>query len=468
MELKQRTILNSVSVSGVGLHTGKRVNITFKPAAENHGFKFQRIDLDDKPIIEADVDLVVSTDRGTKLARNGIEVGTVEHCLAALAGLSIDNVLMELDGPEVPIMDGSAAHFVKAIRDAGIKEQTADREYFEISSNVYYSDDDNNIEMIAMPLDGFRTTVMIDYNSPVLGSQHASITHMNEFEAEIAKCRTFCLLNEIETMFNNNLIKGGDVNNAIVVVDRHVPEDELDRLAKMFNKNKNELKVEEGGILNNLELHYHNEPARHKLLDLLGDLALVGMPLKAQIMAARCGHTSNVEFAKKIKKAIKLSKVQSKNKAPHYDPNGSIVYTTSEIEKLLPHRHPFLFVDKIIDLTEKQVTGIKNVTYDEYFFKGHFPNNPVMPGVLMIEALAQCGGVLILTGVPDPENYSTYFMKIDNAKFKDMVLPGDTLIMRCELTQPIRRGICVMKGQAFVGSKLVAEADLMAQIVKDV
>ncbi|MBT3303388.1 MAG: bifunctional UDP-3-O-[3-hydroxymyristoyl] N-acetylglucosamine deacetylase/3-hydroxyacyl-ACP dehydratase [Bacteroidetes bacterium] len=467
MELKQRTITRAVSISGVGLHTGQRVNLTFNPAPENHGYKFQRVDLEDKPIIEADVDLVVSTDRGTKLAKNGVEVGTVEHCLASLAGLSIDNVLIELDGPEVPIMDGSALHFVKALHDAGIKEQLADREYFEISSNVYYSNKDSDTEMIAMPLDSFRATVMIDYNSPILGSQHASITQMQEFESEIANCRTFCLLHEIESMFNNNLIKGGDVDNAIVVVDRFVPDEELEKLAKMFNKQKNELRVEEGGILNNLELHHHNEPARHKLLDLIGDLALVGMPIKAQIMAARCGHTTNIEFAKKIKKAIALSKKQNKNNAPQYDPNAKPVFNTVEIEKILPHRHPFLFVDKIIDLTDKHVTGIKNVTYDESFFRGHFPGDPVMPGVLMIEALAQCGGVLILSNVPDPENYSTYFMKIDNAKFKDKVLPGDTLVMKCELTQAVRRGICVMKGQAFVGNKLVVEADLMASIVKN-
>jgi UDP-3-O-[3-hydroxymyristoyl] N-acetylglucosamine deacetylase/3-hydroxyacyl-[acyl-carrier-protein] dehydratase len=467
MELKQRTIINEVSLSGIGLHTGESVHLTFKPAPENHGYKFKRVDLDEQPVIDADVDYVVSTDRGTKLSLNGVDVGTVEHCLAALAGLSIDNVLIELDGPEVPIMDGSALPFVKALKDAGVKEQNAEREYFELKNNVYFSSEESNTEMIAMPLDGFRATVMIDYNSPILGSQHASITQMNEFEKEIANSRTFCLLNEIESMYNNNLIKGGDVNNAIVVVDRHVPDEELERLAKMFNKDKSELKIEEGGILNNLELHHHNEPARHKLLDLLGDLALVGMPLKAQIMAARCGHTTNIEFARKIKKAILVSKKKNKSNAPEYDQNAKPIYNTMEIEKLLPHRHPFLLVDKIIDLSDKHVTGVKNVTYDEYFFTGHFPNNPIMPGVLMVEALAQCGGVLILSDIPDPENYSTLFMKIDNTKFKDLVRPGDTLVMKCELTQPVRRGICVMKGQAFVGNKLVVETELMAQIIKN-
>ncbi|MFC2114662.1 bifunctional UDP-3-O-[3-hydroxymyristoyl] N-acetylglucosamine deacetylase/3-hydroxyacyl-ACP dehydratase [Bacteroidota bacterium] len=427
----------------------------------------QRIDLAEKPIIEADVDLVIETDRGTKLGKNGVEIGTVEHCLAALAGLSIDNALIEMDGPEVPILDGSAAPFIKALHDAGIKEQNADREYFEINSNVYYSNPDSHIEMIAMPLNGFRATVMIDYNSPILGSQHASITQMSEFEKEISNSRTFCLLNEIEELYNKNLIQGGDINNAIVVVDRHVPEDELDRLAKMFNKKKSDLRVEEGGILNNVKLRHNNEPARHKLLDLLGDLALVGMPIKAQIMAARPGHTTNIEFAKKIKKAIKLAKASNKNNAPDYDPNAKPVYNTMEIEGLLPHRHPFLFVDKIIQISDKHIVGIKNVTYDEYFFRGHFPDNPVMPGVLMIEALAQTGGILILSDIPDPENYSTYFMKIDNTKFKEKVFPGDTLIMKCEITAPIRRGICVMRGQAFVGTKLVVEAELMAQIVKN-
>jgi len=466
MENKQRTINRPVTISGVGLHTGKRINLTFNPAPENFGVKFQRVDLADKPIIEADVDLVIDTQRGTSLGKNGAEVRTVEHCMSALVGLELDNVLIELDAPELPIMDGSAAHFVKALMDAGIKEQNAEKEYFELKSNIYYSDEDKRSEMIAMPLDSYRMTVMIDYNSPVLGSQHATLINLREYKIEIAPSRTFCLINELEELYRQNLIQGGDVNNAIVVVDKELSREQIEDLSKLFNKNPDEIKVQKDGILNNLELRHNNEPARHKLLDLMGDLALVGTPLKAQIMAARPGHSSNVAFAKKIKNAIKQAKQQSKTSAPQYDPNKKPVYNTVEIERLLPHRHPFLLVDKIIEITDKSIVGIKNVTYDEYFFRGHFPDNPIMPGVLMVEALAQTGGVLVLCDKPDPENYTTLFLKIDNTKFKDKVVPGDTLILKCELTSPIRRGVCIMKGEAYVGNKLVVEADLMAQVSK--
>lgn len=467
MEIKQKTIGKQVSLSGTGLHTGKRVVLTFQPAAENHGIKFRRIDLKEQPVIEADVDLVIDTSRGTKLGKNGVEIGTVEHVMAAIAGLDIDNLLIDLDGPECPIMDGSSMPFVKALLDAGIKEQNAEKVYFEIKSNIYFSNEEAKVEMIAMPLDGFRMTVMIDYNSPILGSQHASITNLREFKTDIAASRTFCLLNEVEELVNQNLIKGGDVNNAIVIVDKELSDEQIDRLAKIFNKDPKTLKVQKDGILNNVELHAPNEPARHKLLDLLGDMALIGVPIKAQVMAARPGHKWNIEFAKKIKKVIKSAQKADKVGLPKYDPNKKPVFSTVEIENLLPHRHPFLLVDKIIEISDRFITGIKNVTYDEYFFKGHFPKNPVMPGVLIIEALAQTGGVLVLCDKPDPENYSTYFLKIDNAKFKDKVLPGDTLILRCEMTAPIRRGVCIMKGEAYVGEKLVAEAELMAQIVKN-
>jgi len=467
MEIKQKTINKPVSISGTGLHTGIRTVLTFNPAPENHGFKFRRIDLEDQPVIDADVDFVVDTSRGTKLGKNGVEIGTVEHVMSALAGLGLDNVLIDVSAAECPIMDGSASPFVKALLDAGIKEQNADKEYFELKSNIYFSHEEEKVEMIAMPLDGFRMTVMIDYNSPILGSQHATLLNLREFKTDIASCRTFCLLNELEYLLSQNLIKGGDVNNAIVIVDDELSKEKLEELARVFNKDPNSIKVEKDGILNNLELRYNNEPARHKLLDLLGDIALIGMPIKAQIMAARPGHRWNVEFARKIKKIIKATKQAEKDSTPVYDPNKRPVFSTVEIERLLPHRHPFLLVDKIIDISDKSIVGVKNVTYDEYFFKGHFPGDPVMPGVLIIEALAQTGGVLALNDKSDPENYSTYFLKIDNAKFKDKVLPGDTLILRCEMTSPIRRGVCIMKGEAFVGKKLVAETDLMAQIVKN-
>ena len=463
MNAKQTTIKGPVHISGVGLHTGKEVNLTFLPAPEHHGYKFRRTDLPGQPVIDADVDNVVDVSRGTTLEQNGARVATVEHSLAALAGLEIDNVMIELDGPEVPILDGSAEIFVNELLAVGIQQQQADREYFVVPQNVAYHDTERGVEMIAMPLDDYRLTVMVDYNSSILGSQHASVTSLKEFRKEIASCRTFCFLHELEMLLKQNLIKGGDLSNAIVIVDRQVKDEELESLAKLFKKPKVNVKKE--GILNNVDLRYQNEPARHKLLDLIGDLALVGMPLKAQIMAARPGHAANVEFGKKIKQLIKKKK--SNASVPAYDPNKKPLYDISSIDKFLPHKFPFLLVDKVIELSSNQVVAIKNVTGDQYFFQGHFPGNPIMPGVLQIEAMAQAGGVLVLSKVPDPENYSTYFMKIENAKFKDKVVPGDTLIMRLELIAPIRRGICLMKGMAYVGDKLVTEAELMAQIVKD-
>ncbi len=460
--MKQTTIKKSVSLSGVGLHTGQEVTMTFNPALENHGIKFQRIDLPGQPIIDADVDNVTDLSRGTTLEQNGGKVCTVEHVMAAVAGLEIDNCLVQVNAAETPIMDGSSQFFIKALKSAGIIEQEIDREYFVIPQNIYYHENDRSIEMIAMPLDDYRLTVMVDYNSPVLGSQHASISSLKEFEKEISSCRTFCFLHELEMLYNNNLIRGGDLNNAIVIVDRVVKEEELDGLAKMFNKPKVEVKKE--GILNNVELHFHNEPARHKLLDLIGDLALIGTPIKAQIMAARPGHAANIAFGKKIKALIK--KTRNQVNIPKYDPNQTPLYNTQDIAKILPHRSPFLLVDKVMEMEKSHMIAIKNVTYNEPFFPGHFPGNPVMPGVLIIEAMAQAGGVLVLSQVEDPENYNTYFMKIDNAKFKEKVLPGDTLVFRLDMIGPPRRGICIMKGSAFVGDKLVCEAELMAQISK--
>lgn len=460
--MKQTTIKTPVTVEGVGLHTGQAVTMTFKPAPENYGIKFQRIDLAEKPIIDADVDNVVDVSRGTTIEQNGARVATVEHVMAALAGLEIDNCLIEIDAAETPIMDGSATYFIKALKEAGIVKQNADREYFVVPHNIYYTEKSRNVEMIAMPLDDYRLTVMIDFNSPVLGSQHASITSLKEFEDEISSCRTFCFLHELEYLYNNGLIRGGDLNNAIVIVDRVVEDDEIEQLAKMFNKPKVEVKKE--GILNNVELRFHNEPARHKLLDLIGDLALIGTPIKAQIMAARPGHAANIEFGKKIKAIIK--KTRAKANVPKYDPNLPPKYDINQIANILPHKYPFLLVDKILEMGKNHVIGLKNVTANEPFFVGHFPGNPIMPGVLIVEAMAQAGGVLALSQVENPANYNTYFMKIDNCKFKEKVVPGDTLIFKLELLMPIRRGVCYMKATAFVGEKVVCEAELMAQISK--
>jgi UDP-3-O-[3-hydroxymyristoyl] N-acetylglucosamine deacetylase/3-hydroxyacyl-[acyl-carrier-protein] dehydratase len=465
MNEKQSTIKKPISIEGVGLHTGQKVKLTFNPAPEHHGFKFQRVDLPDQPIIDADCDYVTDTSRGTTLEHNGCKVSTIEHVLAACVGLQIDNLLIQVDSAEMPITDGSSKPFVDVLLEAGIELQSADREYFEIPHNIHYHDDDGNVEMVAMPLNNYRLTVMVDYNSPVLGSQHASIMSMNEFVDEISSCRTFCFLHELEHMYNSGLIKGGDLNNAIVIVDRVVEESEMADLAKMFNKPTVEVKKE--GILNNVDLRFQNEPARHKLLDMIGDLALVGMPIKAQIMAARPGHAANVGFAKKIKAAIKAQKRKQKKGVPQIDWNKPALYEHKDISRYLPHKHPFLLVDKVISKTDKEVIAIKNISGDQYFFPGHFPGNPIFPGVLQLEAMAQAGGVLILSEVENPEDYSTYFIKIDNAKFKAQVIPGDTLVLHLELTEPIRRGICVMKGRAYVGDKMVSEADMMAQIVKN-
>ncbi|MGZ5242689.1 MAG: bifunctional UDP-3-O-[3-hydroxymyristoyl] N-acetylglucosamine deacetylase/3-hydroxyacyl-ACP dehydratase [Bacteroidia bacterium] len=462
MNTKQCTIKEVLSISGVGLHTGQEVTLTFNPAPENYGYKFQRTDMPGQPIIEADVDYVVDLSRGTTLGKGDARVATVEHVLAALAGLEIDNCLIQMDAQETPIMDGSAQYFVDALLKVGIVEQQAEREYYEVPHNIHYSEPERGVEMIAMPLDGFRMTVMVDYNSTVLGSQHASITDIQEFRREIASSRTFCFLHELEELLKHNLIKGGDLNNAIVIVDRKVSSEELDHLSKLFGKKR--IEVQSEGILDNVKLRYQNEPARHKLLDLIGDLALVGVPIKAQIMAARPGHAANVAFAKKIKKSMQKRKRDALT--PTYDPNVKPIFDGKDIMRFLPHKYPFLFVDKIIEISPKHIVGVKNVTVSEYFFPGHFPNDPIMPGVLQIEAMAQVGGVMILSDIEDADNYATLFMKIEHAKFKDKVVPGDTMLIRMELTQPVRRGICMMKGQIFVGNKVVTEAELMAQIVK--
>lgn len=462
MNVRQKTIKKEGSVSGVGLHTGANVTLTFCPAPENYGFKFQRIDLQDQPIIDADADNVTDTARGTTITQNGASVSTIEHVMASLIGMDLDNVLIKVDGPETPIMDGSAILFINLLEEVGCIEQDADREYFTIPHNIIYTEPDRGVEIVAMPLDDYRFTCMIDYNSPVLGSQHAGISTIAEFKKEIASCRTFCFLHELEYQLQHNLIKGGDLNNAIVIVDKEVTRDELDHLAKLFNRDV--IDVAPQGILNNMELRYQNEPARHKLLDMIGDLALVGMHLKGHIMAARPGHAANVAFAKKIKAAIRKEK--NKKTLKVYDPSATPVYDVMQIMEILPHRQPFLFVDKILELSKNHVVGVKNVTMNEEFFKGHFPGAPVMPGVLQIEAMAQVGGILVLSTVPDPSNYLTYFLKIDNVRFRAQVLPGDTIIFRCDLLEPIRRGIAQMKGVGMVGDKIVVEAEMMAQISK--
>lgn len=460
MSTKQTTIRKSVTVSGVGLHTGAKVNLTFHPAPEHHWYKFKRVDIEGQPVIDADVDNVVDTSRGTTLQQNGARISTTEHVLAALVGLQIDNVLIEVDGPEIPIMDGSSLPFVKVLEEVGIQEQNAYREVYELTENVTYEEPARNVEMLAVPSPEYRITVMVDYNSPVLGTQHAQLHTISEFREEISPCRTFCFVHELEMLVKHDLIKGGDLDNAIVVVDREISQEKLDELARLFNKPS--VQIIEKGILNNVKLHFQNEPARHKLLDILGDFALIGMPIQGHILAARPGHAANVEFAKKIKAMIRRDKTQVKK----YDATAAAVCDINKISSMLPHRYPFLMIDKIIELSERHVVGVKNVTANEWFFQGHFPNNPVMPGVLQIEAMAQAGGILVLNTVPDPDNYWTYFMKITEARFKQKVLPGDCLIFNLELVSPIRRGICHMQGVAMVGDKVVMEAEMMAQIVK--
>jgi UDP-3-O-[3-hydroxymyristoyl] N-acetylglucosamine deacetylase/3-hydroxyacyl-[acyl-carrier-protein] dehydratase len=458
---KQHTLANAISISGTGLHTGILADMTLKPANAGFGFQFQRVDLPNKPIIKADCDLVTDTSRGTTLEANGAKISTVEHLLAALVGMGVDNCLIEINGPEVPIMDGSSMPFIEIIEEVGVVEQNAAKAWYSIDENLYLSNEEKRVEMVIMPAREYQITTLIDFNSPVLGTQHAELKTMRNFKNKISACRTFCFLHELEMLLDNNLVKGGDINNAIVVVDRAIETEELERLKKVFKKEHIEVKSE--GYLNNLELRFPNEPARHKLLDVVGDLALIGYPVKGRVIANRPGHSTNVEFARLIKQHIKENK--HLKDTPQYDPNQPIVYDLGYIEKTLPHRFPFLLVDKIIDLTDNRIVGVKNVTFNEWYFQGHFPGNPVMPGVLQVEALAQCGGILAINLAGEGE-YDTYFLKIDNCKFKQMVKPGDTMILKMELISPIRRGICEMRGTVYVGNKVATEGDFVAQIMK--
>ena len=458
---KQRTLKKEVSLTGVGLHTGKEVTLTFKPAPVNYGYTFTRVDLEGNPVIEAHTNYIVNTQRGTNLEKMGVKIQTSEHVLAALVGMEVDNCSIEIDASEPPIMDGSSKFFVEAIEKAGIIEQEAQRNEYVVTEVISFTDEKSGSEITVIPADEYQVTAMVDFGTKVLGTQNATLKHLSDFKTEISNSRTFSFLHEIEMLLENGLIKGGDLNNAIVYVDREPTKEAMERLRIVFKKDK--ISVKPNGILDNLTLHHPNEAARHKLLDIIGDLALIGTRIRGKVIASKPGHSVNTNFAKKLAKIIQIEK---RNKIPKFDITKEPVKDVNQIMEMLPHRPPFLFVDKILELSDRHVIGLKNVTMNEPFFVGHFPGTPVMPGVLIVEAMAQTGGILALSTVPDPENYLTFFMKINNVKFKRQVNPGDTLIFQLELVTPIRRGIVLMKGAAYANDKLVAEAELMAQIVK--
>ena len=454
----QRTINEEGNLEGIGLHTGKKSKLKFVPALINHGIKFQRIDLDGMPIIDADVNNVIAVERGTTIKQNDATISTVEHLLAAIVGLQIDNILIQIDGEEIPILDGSSKYFIECLEKCGLKTQDAARKYIEISEKITYNDEENNVEISIYPHNDYRITSMVDYNSEILGSQHYTLNQISNFKKDVSDARTFCFLHEIEDLFKKNLIKGGDLDNAIVIVDKVIDEKKLKEISQLLGK-KN-IKVDKQGILNNIKLKYNNEPARHKLLDIVGDLALVGRPIKGHIIAARPGHKSNIEFAKILKNFVKKRNIN----APKYDPNQKPVFDINGVKNIMKHRYPFLLVDKITYLDESEVVGVKNVTVNEDFFNGHFPGNPVMPGVLQIEALAQVGGILVMNSIEEPEKHIPYLAGIENFRFRKMVSPGDTLVMRLRFIAPIKRGIAKMKAEAFVGNNLVSEGNMTATI----
>ncbi len=460
MSEKQTTIAEAVSITGIGLHTGLHVELIFKPAKANTGYVFRRVDMEGQPEFQALADYVVDTSRGTTLEYKGARVTTIEHVLAALVGLNIDNVIVEMNQEEAPILDGSSFFYVEILQKVGLISLEADREYFELDEVITYKNDERKTEMTIIPDSTRRISTMIDYNTKVLGTQNAELNDLSDFANEIAPCRTFVFLHELEFLLDHNLIKGGDLSNAIVFVNKEVSEKELIRLAGLFNKPK--VKVMRRGILNNLELKFDNEAARHKLLDVIGDMALIGMKIKGRVIAVRPGHETNVEFAKLIRAHIK----NHRQGPPKIDLTQKPQFNIEDIKKMLPHRNPFLLVDKIMKVTEDRVIGVKNVSMNENFFVGHFPDEPVMPAVLQIEAMAQSGGILVLSQVPDPENYITYFLKIDNVRLRHKVVPGDTLVFDLKLLSPVRRGLCHMGGKAWVGDKVVMEAEMLAQIVK--
>lgn len=459
--VKQTTIANEITLKGVGLHTGQEVTMTFKPAPANNGYTFIRVDLEGHPMIEADANYVVNTQRGTNLEKRGVFIQTSEHVLAAFVGCDVDNVIIELDASEPPIMDGSSKYFVEAIEKVGVVQQNVERKVYVVKEVISYTDEITGSEITVIPHDTYCVTAMVDFGTKVLGTQNATMKSIDEFKSEISESRTFSFLHELETLLANGLIKGGDLNNAIVYVDKEISSETMENLKKAFGKDN--ISVKPNGILDNLTLHYPNEAARHKLLDVVGDLALVGMRIQGKVIANKPGHFVNTQFAKKLSKIIKI---EERNQVPVYDLNKEPLMDIHQIMAMLPHRPPFLLVDRILEMSDSHVVGLKNVTMNEPFFIGHFPDAPVMPGVLIVEAMAQSGGILVLSTVPDPENYLTFFMKIDNVKFKQKVLPGDTLIFKCDLITPIRRGICHMQANAYANGKLVAQAELMAQIAK--